>query len=140
MLYIKSKKSTERWFNFPRKSEKLSKSRIFLGSYNRKTRWFWAITIEYSAINLFSFKTILCLHTLKLRPGTGPNSKNDQGVELSDKTRRAEYARISETSQRVANSEIKALWTWKFWAKNDTFFGYIVDFLATLGDRALFGG
>ena len=55
-------------------------------------------------------------HSLKHRPG-GSNSRNDPGVWLvySDSTRRAEHAHICETSQRVANSGIRALWSWKFW-------------------------
>ena len=49
-------------------------------------------------------------HTLKLRPG-GSNSRNDPGVLLVylDSTHRAENAHIFETSQRVANSGVRAL-------------------------------
>ena len=56
--------------------------------------------------------------TLKLRPG-GTNSRNDPDVWLwySNSTRRAEHAKIGGTSQRVANSGVRALWSWKFWKK-----------------------
>ena len=49
----------------------------------------------------------------------GSNSRNDPGVRLwySDSTRRAEHAHIGGTSQRVANSGVRALWNWKFWKK-----------------------
>ena len=57
--------------------------------------------------------------------GEGSNSRNDRGMWLvySEKTRQAAHAHICETSQRVAKSEIKALWSWKFRPKNDSFFG-----------------
>ena len=57
--------------------------------------------------------------------GTHPetSSRNDPGVWLaySDSTRRAEHAHICETSERVANSEIRALWSLKFWSKIGNF-------------------
>ena len=53
----------------------------------------------------------------------GSNSKNDPGVWLwySYSTRRAEHAHIGGTSQRVANSGVRALWSWKFWKKKIVF-------------------
>ena len=53
----------------------------------------------------------------------GSNSRNDPGVWLwySDSTRRAEHAHIGGTSQRVANSGVRALWSWKFWKKKCVF-------------------
>ena len=49
--------------------------------------------------------------------GDGSNSRNYPGMWLaySDSTWRVEHAHICETSQRVANSEIKAFRSWKFW-------------------------
>ena len=57
-------------------------------------------------------------HPLKILRG-GPDSRNDQGVWLvySHGTRRAAHAHMSETSQRVVNSRIRVLWTWKFGPK-----------------------
>ena len=54
---------------------------------------------------------------------TPSSSRNDPSVCLvySDSTRRNGHAHIGETSQRVANSGIRALWSWIFWPKNDTF-------------------
>ena len=55
---------------------------------------------------------LIDVHSQKLRPG-GSNSRNDPGVWLSysDSTRRAEHAHIGGTSQRVANSGVRALWS-----------------------------
>ena len=83
--------------------------------------------------NTLKFVQISC-NTPPETPSRGPlpHSRNDPGMWLvfSDSTRRAAHAYIRETSQRVAEF-FMALWSWKFWPKNDTFFGYNVYFLAT---------
>ena len=73
--------------------------------------------------------------------GEGSNSRNDPGLWIvnSDSTQRAEHAHICETSQRVANSEIIALWSWNFGPRITLFFGQIVNFLTTGGGRAIYG-
>ena len=68
-------------------------------------------------------------------PSRGSNYRNDPGVWLwySDSTRRAEHAHIGGTSQRVANSGVRALWSWKIWKKK-------LCFLITGGARTPFQG
>ena len=75
--------------------------------------------------NSLVFRIVYLTHSLKLRPG-GANSRNEPGVWLwySDSTRRAKHAHIEETSQGVAESEIRVLWSWTFWRKISTFSGY----------------
>ena len=70
-----------------------------------------------------SYYAFLYLITPPETPSKAPHSRNDPGMwqEFSDSTRRAAHAHIRQTSQRVA--DFRALWSWKLWPKNDTFFG-----------------
>ena len=67
----------------------------------------------YYVLNLWLFSKYYKTNTINNTPWNfvqGSNSRNDPGVwqVYSDSTRRAEHAHICETSQRVANYEIRA--------------------------------
>ena len=68
------------------------------------------------------------LHSLKHRPG-GSNSRNDPGMWLW----------YSDSTRRVANSGIRALWSW-ISAENWHFFSAVFFCLITGGARATFNG
>ena len=76
------------------------------------------LPIFIQTYNLFHWRKISWI-THPETSSRGSNSRNDPGVLLvySNSTCRAEHAHICETSQRVANSGVRVLWSWKFWPK-----------------------
>ena len=82
---------------------------------------------------IFRGRRLQIFFLIYLRPGRS-NSRNDPGVWLVyyDSTRRAEHAHIGATSQRVANSGVRALWSWKFWPKI-SMFSAIMSIFSLLG-------
>ena len=86
-----------------------------------------SVQIKLSSMNGVYFS----LHTLKLLPGEW--GLIPEMIQVCDQyilivlieLNTLIYDHICETSQRVANSRVRALWSWKFWRKKNCVFSQL---------------